>query len=248
VQSSLARSRGREPLHSFIRRELQRAIASGEFAVDDWLPSEAELQVRFGVSQTPVRRALRDLEQMGLIDRLQGRGSVVRSSEFVALAPMTGFGAELRSRGYRVDAKLLAVNRVECPEVVAQELECQPGAAVLKIERMYLLDGIPSVLFEHHLSPTVTEQLDPSYFETGVPSLYGLLAEIGIEPEWAFERITAGCLDAQQAELLSTDEGTPVLLQFRNSYLMGDVPLEYTQYLIRADRYELRLKLRSSWP
>ena len=57
--------------------QLRSAIESGELAAGEWLV-EASLAQRYGVSRTPVREALRRLEQDGLVERGE-RGLQVRA-------------------------------------------------------------------------------------------------------------------------------------------------------------------------
>jgi LacI family transcriptional regulator len=54
-------------------------IASGKYVPSGRLPSEAQRVERFGVSRPTVARALRDLQDQGLIDRRVGSGSFARS-------------------------------------------------------------------------------------------------------------------------------------------------------------------------
>lgn len=54
---------------------LQREILSGKFAHGKRLPSEAELCLRFKISRPTAARALRELQQMGVITRRAGSGN-----------------------------------------------------------------------------------------------------------------------------------------------------------------------------
>jgi DNA-binding LacI/PurR family transcriptional regulator len=62
-------------------------IAAGQFAPSGRLPSEAQLVKRFGVSRPTVGRALRELQDQGLVDRRVGAGTFVRS---VSPGPASG--------------------------------------------------------------------------------------------------------------------------------------------------------------
>ena len=66
-----------EPKHRQISQELLVEIASGKFGASGRLPSEAQLVMRFAVSRPTVARALRDLQEQGLIERRVGSGSYV---------------------------------------------------------------------------------------------------------------------------------------------------------------------------
>lgn len=67
------------PKHREISRQLATEIAAGKHRAGDRLPSEAQLVQRFEVSRPTVARALRDLQDQGLIERRAGSGTYVRS-------------------------------------------------------------------------------------------------------------------------------------------------------------------------
>src|SRR5262245_51548454 len=68
-----------EAKHQQISRQLLADIAAGKYAATGRLPSEAQLCERFGVSRPTVARALRDLQDQGLVERRVGSGSYVRA-------------------------------------------------------------------------------------------------------------------------------------------------------------------------
>ena len=67
------------PRYRVLAEELMGEITSGHLAIGDKLPGELELVAKFGVSRYTVREALRVLEELGLIGRRQGVGTVVQS-------------------------------------------------------------------------------------------------------------------------------------------------------------------------
>jgi DNA-binding LacI/PurR family transcriptional regulator len=75
-----------EPKHRQISRQLLTEIAAGKYAPSGRLPSEAQLVERFKVSRPTVGRALRDLQDQGLIERRVGSGSFVRRPDSGASA------------------------------------------------------------------------------------------------------------------------------------------------------------------
>lgn len=68
-----------EPKHREISRQLRHEIQQGRFGPAGRLPSETQLVDRFQVSRPTVARALRDLQEQGLIERRAGAGTFVRS-------------------------------------------------------------------------------------------------------------------------------------------------------------------------
>lgn len=77
---------------------LERGLAAG-----DTLPSTGELAERFAVSRTVVREALADLAGRGIIERSQGRESVVSTPGHEHLEQLLGF----RIRRDRIEAEAL---------------------------------------------------------------------------------------------------------------------------------------------
>jgi len=98
-----------EPRHRRISRELLTEIANGKYGPGDRLPSEAQLCQKFGVSRPTVGRALRELQEQGLIDRRVGSGTFVR-------AP----GSPASPSAYRQLGKQLGMRKVCHTEVLQQ--------------------------------------------------------------------------------------------------------------------------------
>lgn len=71
----------RIPKHEAIRQGLLDAITSGAYQPGQRLPSEAELVKSCNASRPTVIRALRELQQSGLIDRRAGSGSYVKAGQ-----------------------------------------------------------------------------------------------------------------------------------------------------------------------
>lgn len=97
---SVARPRGLPgPTAKFkqIADLLESRIVSGQFAIGDTMPSEAELVELHGVSRYTVRSALDELERLGFIQRRKGTRAIV-----VARTPNRGFAMHLQSLGDEV--------------------------------------------------------------------------------------------------------------------------------------------------
>jgi len=60
-----------------IADDLERAIATGEFAAGERLPGEVEIAMRYGVNRHTVRRAISELSARGLVRAARGSGTFV---------------------------------------------------------------------------------------------------------------------------------------------------------------------------
>lgn len=68
-----------QPLYQQIVTDLKQKITSGDLPIDSQLPTEKELSEMYNVSRITSKRALTELEQAGLIYRVRGKGSFVKS-------------------------------------------------------------------------------------------------------------------------------------------------------------------------
>lgn len=67
-----------KPLYKKITDDLLHAIETGQLAENAQLPTEKELSQTYNVSRITSKRALTELENQGLIYRIQGKGSYVQ--------------------------------------------------------------------------------------------------------------------------------------------------------------------------
>lgn len=231
--------RGKMPLYRAVQRALQNDIRSGKYQPGDWLPSESELCRTHQVSATSARRALLELGRLGLIQRFQGRGSMVTSSEIRTASTMLGIGQELRQRGHEVAAEILSNSTEEAGADALAHLHLPPSSQVRHIRRLYRADGAPTVLLDHWLP--LIPGINYAAFDNG--SLYDFLALHDALPSRAHERVFAGSLTAADAEALDAPADGAALVRVRTSYLVDGSPVEYTRHSSYASRYQMDIDL-----
>jgi GntR family transcriptional regulator len=153
---------------------------------------------------------------------------------------MVSFSGELRRQGHQVLSRTLVIDEEAPPAEVAQYLSAG-NLPVTHVRRLLIVDSVPLALFEHWLPPT----LPFAVFEAAgdFQSLYDLLKDQGCEPWYGTEEVGAVAADAETAGLLACEVGAPLLLLRRASRDLERRPIEYTTYLVRADRYEYEVNL-----
>jgi DNA-binding FadR family transcriptional regulator len=104
-------------------------IVVGEFTPGTLLPKESELVVGYGVSRTVIREALRVLEEKGLIDIQQGRGTVVMAQDDWNLLDPQVMSAQIANdRGFTVLENLADVRaamEAELTRVATAQLDAE---------------------------------------------------------------------------------------------------------------------------
>jgi GntR family transcriptional regulator len=129
--------------------QLRGLIGEDRLLPGDRLPSEAELAVRFGVSRTKVREALKLLEREGLVHAVQGSGRFVSSLGSLRVErPITVYESiteMLGGRGYDATTVVLGVEETGSDQHVADALGVAVGDPIIRLVRLRLVDDEPLV-------------------------------------------------------------------------------------------------------
>jgi GntR family transcriptional regulator len=249
AEGPLQERRSDVPLYAQLREALRTEIKDRELRPGDRLPTEAELEERYGVSRSTIRQAVGDLEVEGLLRRIQGRGTFVGSPKIQHHPVLMSFSGLLRGQGYTPSHRLLGAEIVGAPAEVAAELELDEGTPCRHIERLLSADDDPVGVSKSWLPLAVLGEHDEA-ITAGVTegrSLYELLGEAspGLVPARASETIDPALAGEGEAGLLGCEPGTPLLFIRRRSWTATGLPLESTQLLFLPGRYQYRVELKS---
>lgn len=229
------------PLYRQIKNLILQGLASGEWRPGEAIPSEAELAIRFNVSQGTVRKAIDEMAAENLVVRKQGKGTYVASHNdpraffrFLRVVPNEGGVAVPQSvplECWRAKAGLEASRILDIPL----------GASINIVRRLLKFDGKPVVLDEIYLPGEVFQGLTLEVLQSNQDSLYTLFeTRFGVRMIRAEERIRAVAADRASAELLQVKEGGPLLSVERVTYTYGDKPVEWRRGLYStAEHYYL---------
>ncbi len=213
-----------------ITLDLQRKIADGTFSKGDRLPTTPQLCELYGVSKITVKRAMDELELLGLITRRRGSGTYVTGVPqgvgftSVMLGNLGGFTFEHAARGERVDVIVRSFRRGYPDPGLAQELGMRTDDRCYFIVRTMLADGIP--LLEQTLY--IPEKVVPGFTERhAASSLFSYIEEeLGLKIASAHRRVLATHANEEVAEHLQIDPSDSVLKVFQITYLEDGRPCE----------------------
>jgi GntR family transcriptional regulator len=220
------------PLYRQIKNLILQGLASGEWRPGEAIPSEAELAVRFNVSQGTVRKAIDEMAAENLVVRKQGKGTYVASHNdpraffrFLRVVPNEG--------GVAVPQSVpLECWRAKAGQEAARILDIPLGSPINIVRRLLKFDGKPVVLDEIYLPGEVFQGLTLEVLQNNHDSLYTLFeARFGVRMIRAEERIRAVAADRASAEQLKVEEGSPLLSVERVTYTYGDKPVEWRRGL-----------------
>ena len=220
------------PLYRQIKDLIMQGLASGEWRPGEAIPSEAELAIRFNVSQGTVRKAIDEMAAENLVVRKQGKGTYVASHNdpraffrFLRVVPNEG--------GVSVPQSVpLECWRAKAGQEAARILDIAPGAPITIVRRVLKFNGKPVVVDEIYLPGDIFQGLSLEVLQEYQASLYSLFeTRFGVRMIRAEERIRAIAADRKSAELLAVAEGSPLLSVERVTYTYGDKPVEWRRGL-----------------
>jgi GntR family transcriptional regulator len=115
---------------------------------------------------------------------------------------------------------------------------------VLHLRRLLLSGGLPVVLDALWLPARLFKGLSAERLQAYRGPLYGLFeTEFGVQMIRAEEQIRAVAAGTEEAALLQTAPGTPLLRVERRSFTYADRPVELRRGLYRTDAHYYRNEL-----
>lgn len=137
---------GALPLYEMVKRHMSESILAGEWPPGTVLPGEVALGRMYGVAVGTVRRAMADLAAEGLLTRRRKTGTVVTGrAPHHSLRFFFQFFRLHAADGAQVRSQARMLSRTVGPAVAdeAAALGLEPGAEVLRLHRLRLVDGAP---------------------------------------------------------------------------------------------------------
>jgi GntR family transcriptional regulator len=228
------------PLYAQLKEAIIAAIARGELAPGDQIPSQRVLCERHGLSHMTVRRAISELLSEGVLYAIPGKGLYVAELKQDAEPPLIGFSEDMARRGMAAASRVLAAELVVASTALASALGVAVGAPLAHLRRLRLADGEPMAIQNSYLPHALCPGLLAHDLSGG--SLFALLRN---QYRLRLSNVTmaaeAALAGAEQAGLLGLRLPAPVLIVEQLTYLDSGQAIEFVRSVYRADRYRLRL-------
>ena len=185
------------------------------------LPSERELVQTFGCARMTVHRALRELEEEGLIERRQGSGSYVAELHPISnLLQVRDIHDEIRERGHVHTTRVCKVEREKADAPTSAAMRLRSGAPVFHVQLVHLESGVPIQLEDRHMNPALAPDLMSARLHAGHAVVRAVRAR-------AADRGRAGrrgrARQRRAGALLEVAEGSALLMVSRRTVSQGAV-------------------------
>ena len=178
-----------------------------------------------------VRQALQELTNAGLVDRQRGKGTFVASGPMHRRAGVfLSFSDEMAWRGKVAGSQVVAAGVAPARPEEVDELGLEPGAEVVRVERVRLADGVP-IAFED--AAVLVEHRAVLDADLGSGSLHQALEALGIVATSASGTVTARTVRRAEAALLDVPVRSALLVELRLLFDQHGRPFERTETALR---------------
>lgn len=226
------------PLYKQVVESIRRDIHLGLFKAGQQIPTEPELEKKYGVSRVTVRNAVLELVKEGLLVRYQGKGTFVQNEVIEHnVRLLNSFSEICREKGMAPGSVLLE-SRFEAPSGQdLKRLELAPAENIFAFRRLRLADHIPIMIEDNHF-PGRYSFLSSFDFSS---SLYSVLRQHNIIPTRITKVIDIAPADKETARLLETSSGHALLRVDTLVYDKHGVPLHTCLHLIKSEFFKLTI-------
>lgn len=233
------------PLYEQLKNEITENIRAKIYRPGDRMPSEAELEQKYGVSRITVRRAVKELCEEEVLVRKQGKGTfVLNTATRQRLDLLRGFHDAMEEQGKTVRTEILERSIIHVKESYAKDLQIAEDEDVIFLRRVMYADEIPMMVDMCYLPlkrfPGIVDKL------TGDFSIFRILRdEYESNPEEYYKVIKVRKATKEIAGFLQCQMGDPLFDIFKITYNGEKIPQfisislikgENTSYVISSDK------------
>ncbi|MEC4200437.1 MULTISPECIES: GntR family transcriptional regulator [Bacillus] len=231
------------PIYYQIETEIKKLAETKDLKPGDLIPSEREFAEKYEVSRMTVRQAVNNLVNEGILVRQRGKGTFIAEPKIEQpLKGLTSFSEDMKSRGMRPGTKMLGFGVIPCDQSIARKLEIHEGASVYEVKRIRLADDIPMAYEISYLPADLINGLTEDIMSA---SLYDYVENtLSLTIDRAAQTLEPAIASPAESEPLDIEEGAPVLLIERLSYLDDGRPFEVVKSVYRGDRYKFVIDMK----
>jgi GntR family histidine utilization transcriptional repressor len=203
------------PAYERVKAFVKSQITSGAWRPGDAVPSEAALQLRFGVSRMTVNRAVKELAVEGLVTRVRGSGTVVAQLHRISSTlAVRDIHEEVLARGHTHTSRLVKLEAVLADAALAQVLGVAVGESVFHSQLVHFENDVPIQFEDRHVNPLAAPDYMRNDFNSTTPTHYLLDHAPLTEASYVIE----ACLpDPLEAKHLAMKRGEPCLVMTRRT-------------------------------
>lgn len=218
---------------------LKEQIVNRFYLPDQKIPPERILCHEFGVSRITARHALRLLEEQGLVERIQGKGTFVRSLGIKKIPILScDFTGSVRKEAPHLKRKLLMKDNIVPPAHIATILGLEKEQQCFFAIRLDFLKYSPLAYDRLYILSDLMLSFDDKTL-AAIDFLKLWLKQEKLDISHYVEKIEAIEADSQAVEYLGIAAGSAMLLVTDICYSTDRKAIAVFESIYRGDRISL---------
>ncbi|HEL9597953.1 TPA: trehalose operon repressor [Streptococcus suis] len=219
-----------------IYNDLKEKIRTNEYASGSLLPTEQQFQEMYGVSRDTVRKALAILTEGGLIQKVQGRGSMVLEQEILnfPVSGLTSYKELTHSLKIETKTDVVSLDQIVVNSILSHLTGFEPHSKVWKIVRTRSIDGKIAVVDTDYLA---AELIPNMTVDIAACSIYEYLEnQLNLDIAYAQKEITVEPTSREERDLMQSQDDYLVLIKSK-VYLSDTQQFQYTESKHKIDKF-----------
>lgn len=218
---------------------LKNRLNSAIYNIGDLLPSEKELAELYDVSRNTLRKALKTLEEEGMIERRHGSGTYLRNKHFQAsVTHLDSFTEIAKNEGKTPTSQILKFELQTASDEIANSLRVTLGEPVYYAKRLRLIDNIAMQVEETWLSASRFPDLTIAHMKKSKFSY--IENECGVKIMGCYESIQPILPSPEVAKLLHISALDPIIRMQTQAVDEQSTPIDYS--ILYTNMYEFQVK------
>ena len=230
--------------YDHIYLDLKEKIERGEYAYQEFLPSENTMVCTYGCSRNTVRRAVSSLVRDGYVQTMQGKGvrNIFRPVEqtLFTLGTIESFRESALRNQLSYSTKVVLFTELTADDKIALRSGFPQGTPLYYLQRVHYLEGKALILNHNYFLKECVPGLTPEIAEN---TIYGYLENtlhmtiVNSKRVMTVEKITE--IDEKYLELNRNDYNCLAVVT-SHTYNSDGVMFEYTQSRHRPDYFSFQ--------
>ncbi len=224
------------PIYQQIKTTIEGKITNGEWVAGQKLPSENDLVVALNVSRMTINRALRELTQQGMVNRVHGLGSFVADRpRHASLIELQDIALEIAESGKQHSSRIIALDSRVASDEIATKMQMPKVSEVFFLSAVHLQDELPIQFEERYVNPKLVPEFIQQDFNRETSTAY-LLKQF--RPDEMEHVVSAVIPDLQVQNFLKIERNQPCLQLKRRTWINQQVVTQVT-LTYPGNRYDL---------
>lgn len=220
-----------------IYRELRKQIDAQQYLPGCLLPSEHVLALRYQTTRETVRKALKELEMIGYIQKKQGKGSFIidRNRYRFPVGKLTSFHELELQENMDTETRIVQNEVISAPDFLVQAGLVQRDEKVIFLIRQRIINQKPMILDKDYLRMSSVPFLSNQIAKY---SLYEYLEkELKLPISYAQKEFVGERVTEEDKQYLAVKSDTHVMVVRSDVYLEDNTFLQYTESRHCLDKF-----------